>query len=107
MATINKSASKVFGTQNATKSTDSFTIKASAIPCTLTGTGVSNAKNVQDALERLDTKTASQATAPSAPSEGDIWYDTDDDKFYVRDEDSWNEIVVSGISGTVDGGGYS
>ena len=107
MAVINKSASKVFGTQNATKSQDSFTIKASAIPCTLTGTGVKNAKNVQDALERLDTKTASQSAAPSAPFEGDIWYDTDDDKFYVRDEDSWNEIVVSGISGTVDGGGFS
>jgi len=25
----------------------------------------------------------------------------------VRDEDSWNEVVVSGISGTVDGGGFS
>ena len=107
MAVVNKSASKVFGTQNATKSIDSFTVKASAIPVTLTGTGVKDAKNVQDALERLDTKTASQTTAPGSPAEGDIWYDTDDDKFFVRDEDSWNEIVVGGISGTVDGGGYS
>jgi len=38
-------------------------------------------------------------------TEGDIWYDTDDDKLYVRDEDSWNELVSS-ISGTVDGGSY-
>jgi len=107
MAVVNKSASKVFGTQNATKSIDSFTIKASAIPVTLTGLGVAASKNVQDALERLDGKSVAQSTSPTGPTEGDIWYDTDDDKFYIRDEDSWNEIVVGGISGTVDGGGYS
>ena len=100
-------STKSFGTQNATKSSDSFTIKASAIPVTLTGTGISASKNVQDALERLDGRTAAQATSPGSPVEGDVWYDTDDDKFYIRDEDSWNEIVVSGISGTVDGGGFS
>ena len=104
---INKSASKSFGTQTAKKSTDSFSVDASSIPVTLTGVGVSSAKNVKDALERLDGKTASQPTPPSGPAEGDIWYDSDDDKFYVRDEDSWNEVVVGGISGTVDGGGYS
>ena len=102
----NNSSTKSFGTQNATKTQDSFNVKASAIPVSLSG-GLSGTKNVQDALERLDNKTAAQATAPSTPNEGDIWYDSDDDKFYVRDEDSWNEIVVGGISGTVDGGGYS
>ena len=46
------------------------------------------------------------ASAPTAAvTEGDVWYDTDDDKFYVRDEDSWNEIFTS-VSGTVDGGSY-
>ena len=104
---INKTATKSFGTQNATKTTDSFKVDASAIPVTLTGVGVSSAKNVKQALERLDAKTASQPTAPGSPSEGDIWYDSDDDKFFVRDEDSWNEVVVGGVSGTVDGGGYS
>ena len=94
---VNNSASKSFGTQTTKKSVDSFSVDASAIPVTLTGVGVSSAKNVKQALERLDAKTASQATAPSSPSEGDIWYDSDDDKFYVRDENSWNEIVVGGI----------
>ena len=103
---VSKSATKSFGVQSAKKSVDSFSVDASAIPVTLTGS-ISSAKNVKAALEALDSRTAAQSTAPSTPTEGDIWYDTDDDKFYIRDEDSWNEIVVGGISGTVDGGGYS
>ena len=103
---VNNSATKSFGTQTAKKSVDSFSVDASAVPVTLTGS-ISSAKNVKAALQALDNRTAAQSAAPSSPTEGDIWYDTDDDKFYVRDEDSWNEIVVSGISGTVDGGGYS
>ena len=103
---VNNSATKSFGTQTAKKSVDSFSVDASAIPVTLTGS-ISSAKNVKAALEALDNRTAAQPAAPSSPTEGDVWYDTDDDKFYIRDEDSWNEIVVSGISGTVDGGGYS
>jgi hypothetical protein len=102
----NQASSKSFGTQNASKTQDSFSIRASAIPVNLAG-NLSSTKNVEDALQRLDGKTAAQPGTPVAAVEGDIWYDTDDDKFYVRDEDSWNEIVVSGISGTVDGGGYS
>jgi hypothetical protein len=102
----NQASSKSFGTQNASKTQESFSIRASAIPVNLAG-NLSSTKNVEDALQRLDGKTAAQPGTPVAAVEGDIWYDTDDDKFYVRDEDSWNEIVVSGISGTVDGGGYS
>ena len=56
-------------------------------------------------MDRITGKTAAQASAPGAPVEGDIWYDTDDDEFYVRDENSWNEVVTS-VSGTVDGGSY-
>jgi len=103
---VNKSATKSFGVQSAKKSVDSFSVDASAIPVTLAGS-ISSAKNVKAALELLDNRTAAQSTAPTSATEGDVWYDTDDDKFYIRDEDSWNEIVVSGISGTVDGGGYS
>ena len=101
------SSTKVVGTQNAPKSSDAFNIKASAIPVSLSGTQLSSTKNVNEALKRLDSKTATQATSPTSPVEGDSWYDSDDDKYYIRDEDSWNEIVVSGVSGTVDGGGYS
>jgi len=56
-------------------------------------------------MDRITNKTAASASAPGSPEEGDIWYDTDDDEFYVRDEDSWNEVVTS-VSGTVDGGSY-
>ena len=56
-------------------------------------------------MDRITGKTAASASAPGNPAEGDMWYDTDDDKFYVRDEDSWNELVSS-VSGTVDGGSY-
>jgi len=96
-------SSKTFGTQVATKTDDAFNINASAIPISSPSV---TAKNVEDAIEEVATQVAVQATAPtSAVTEGDIWYDTDDDKLYVRDEDSWNELVSS-ISGTVDGGSY-
>ena len=49
--------------------------------------------------------TASASAPSSGITEGDLFYDTDDDVFYVRDEDSWNELVSS-VSGTVDGGSY-
>ena len=97
------SATKSFGTQNASKTTDSFSINASGIPITLAS--LPDEKNVQSAMDRITNKTAASATAPGSPEEGDIWYDTDDDEFYVRDEDSWNEVVTS-VSGTVDGGSY-
>lgn len=100
---VSNSASKSFGTQNASKSSESFSIQASAIPISLTT--LTSVKNVQEAIERVSSQTAVAAAAPSAPEEGDIWYDTDDDKLYIRDEDSWNELVSS-ISGTVDGGSY-
>jgi len=46
-----KSSTKSFGTQNASKSTDSFSIKASAIPVTLAS--LPSSKNVQAALEKF------------------------------------------------------
>ena len=100
---ITKSSSKSFGTNVASKTTDSFSINASGISISLAS--LPDEKNVQSAMDRITNKTAASATAPGNPLEGDIWYDTDDDKFYVRDEDSWNE-VVSSRSGTVDGGAY-
>ena len=106
MATIKTTsnvASKSIGTKQVQKTSESFQIDATKIP---TSSASITAKNVQDALEEVATQVAVQATAPTASvSEGDIWYDTDDDKLYARDEDSWNEIVTS-ISGTVDGGSY-
>jgi hypothetical protein len=56
-------------------------------------------------VEKVTGQVSVADTAPGSPSEGELWYDSDDDKFYVRDEDSWNELVSS-VSGTVDGGSY-
>ena len=100
---ITKSSSKSFGTNVASKTTDSFSINASGISISLAS--LPDEKNVQSAMDRITNKTAASASAPGSPEEGDIWYDTDDDEFYVRDEDSWNEVVTS-VSGTVDGGSY-
>ena len=101
--TTSNVSSKSFNTQTAAKSVESFTIDSGKIPHSSTNV---TAGNVKDALEEVATQMAVGASAPTAAvTEGDVWYDTDDDKFYVRDEDSWNEIFTS-ISGTVDGGSY-
>ena len=98
-----QSATKSFGIQKASKTQDSFSVNASGISITLAS--LPDEKNVQSAMDRITGKTAASASAPGNPADGDRWYYTDDDKFYVRDEDSWNE-VVSSRSGTVDGGSY-
>ena len=106
MATIKTTsnvASKTIGTSRQQKTSESFTIDATKIP---TSSASINAKNVQDALEEVATQQAKQASEPSSPVEGNMWYDTDDDVMYVRDEDSWNEIHVDGSS-TLDGGTFT
>ena len=106
MATIKTTsnvASKVIGTKQVQKTSESFQIDATKIP---TSSESITAKNVQDALEEVATQQAKQASAPNSPTEGNMWYDTDDDVMYIRDEDSWNEIHVDGAS-TLDGGTYS
>jgi hypothetical protein len=94
--------SKSVGTQTAAKSSESFSLDTKKI--THNSAGIT-AKNLSAALEEVAGQQAKQASAPLSPVEGSFWYDTDDDKLYIRDEDSWNEIVSS-ISGTVDGGSY-
>ena len=64
------------------------------------------AKNLSAALEEVAGQQAKQASAPGSPVEGNMWYDTDDDVMYVRDEDSWNEIHVSGRT-ALDGGTFT
>ena len=106
MATIKTTsnvASKSIGTKQVQKTSESFSIDATKIP---TSSASIVAKNVQDALEEVANQTAKQASAPGSPIEGNIWYDTDDDVMYIRDEDSWNEIHVDGSS-TLDGGTFT
>jgi hypothetical protein len=101
-----KSSTKSFGTQNASKSTDSFSIKASAIPVNLAS--LPSSKNVQAALEEISTQVAVQTTAPTGAdvTEGDLWYDTDDDILFVRRDTSWIEMVQEELSGNIDGGSW-
>lgn len=98
-----KSSTKSFGSNIVSKTSDSFSINAAGISISLAS--LPDERNVQSAMDRITNKTAASTSAPGSPEEGDIWYDTDDDEFYVRDEDSWNEVVTS-VSGTVDGGSY-
>ena len=99
-----KSSTKSFGTQNASKSTDSFSIKASAIPVTLAS--LPSSKKVQAALEEISTQVAVQTTAPTGEdvTEGDLWYDTDDNQLFVRRDSSWTEMVQEDLTGDIDGG---
>ena len=106
MATIKVSTTnttKSIGSQTTTKGTESFSLDTTKIVHDSAGI---TAKNLSDALDEVAGQQSKQASAPSSPIEGNMWYDTDDDVMYIRDEDSWNEIHVSGRS-TLDGGTFS
>jgi hypothetical protein len=96
-------STKSFGTNTASKTTDSFSINSSAIPHSSTNV---TATNVRDAIEEVATQVAVGATAPtgSAVTEGDLWYDTDDDQLFVRRDSSWTEMVQEDLTGDIDGG---
>jgi len=97
------SATKSVGGQTAAKSSEAFTINTKKISHNSASV---TATNLADALDEVATQQAKQASAPGSPIEGNIWYDTDDDVMYIRDEDSWNEVHVDGAS-TLDGGTFS
>ena len=95
--------SKSVGTQTTAKANESFKLDTTKI--THSSAGIT-AKNLSAALEEVAGQQAKQASAPGSPVEGNMWYDTDDDVMYVRDEDSWNEIHVSGRT-ALDGGTFT
>ena len=78
--------------------------------------GPITATNVQEALEQLADQSFRQAAAPTGAtvSEGDTWYDTDDDDFKVYRETStgvfqWAPIMLGtppGDSDIVDAGAF-
>ena len=96
-------ASKSFNTQTAAKSVESFTIDSGKIPHSSSNVA---AGNVKDALEEVATQLAVGTSAPTGVTvtEGDLWYDTDDDIFYVRRDTSWIELVQEELTGNIDGG---
>lgn len=64
------------------------------------------ASTVEVALDTLAERSFVSATAPTVGvSEGDTWYDSDDDIMYVRRENEWKRIITE--VGPVDGGEYS
>ena len=95
--------SKSVGTQTTAKANESFKLDTTKI--THSSAGIS-AKNLSAALDEVAGQQAKQASAPSSPVEGNMWYETDDDVMYIRDEDSWNEIHVSGRT-ALDGGTFT
>ena len=78
--------------------------------------GSLTATNIQDAIEQLADQNFRQAAAPTGAtvSEGDTWYDTDDDEFKVYREIStgvfaWAPIMIGtppGDSDIVDAGAF-
>ena len=95
-------STKSFGSQTVTKTSDSFSITSAAIAHNSTNV---TSTNVRDAIEELGTQIAVGASAPTASvTEGDLWYDTDDDIFYVRRDTAWVELVQEDLTGNIDGG---
>ncbi len=96
-------STKSFGSQTVTKTTDSFSINSSSIPHSSANV---TASNVRDAIEEVATQVAVGTTAPTGETvtEGDLWYDTDDDQLFVRRDSSWTEMVQEDLTGDIDGG---
>ena len=96
-------STKSFGSQTATKTTDSFSINSGGISHNSTNI---TATNVRDAIEEVATQVAVGTTAPTGATvtEGDLWYDTDDDQLFVRRDSSWTEMVQEDLTGDIDGG---
>ena len=91
---------------------DSFTVEVqSAVSAASTiydpsGSDLS-ATDLQTVIDELANEKFAQTTAPTTGvSEGDLWYDTDDDELKVRRDEAWVEIVQEDLSGNVDGGSY-
>ena len=82
-------ASGSTGAKRVVKSSESFSIDSSKI--THTSPNVT-AKNLNLAIEEIATQHAVATSEPSSPVEGDLWYDTDDNLFYVRVDSAWKQV---------------
>ena len=103
----------------------SVTVTTNALPSTSTVSAASvavsahgtiTATNLEDALQELADQNFRGTSTPTGDNieEGDTWYDTDDDQFYVYRETStdtfeWVPVVLGaagGDSDTLDAGAF-
>jgi len=93
------------GQVNITSGDGVGTASADQIVYDNTGTDLT-VTTVGAAIDALANEKFSQNSDPgSNAAEGDVWYDTDDDKLYVRKNSTWVEILVDSIT-TLDGGTF-
>ena len=118
--TITESSTSVVASGAATTlevfNTSIPTISSAASGVSSAAYGSVTATTVQGAIEQLADQSFRQAAAPTGAtvSEGDLWYDTDDDEFKVYRETStgvfeWAPIMIGtppGDSDIVDAGAF-
>tara|TARA_B100000497_G_C7300662_1_gene204302 strand:- start:119 stop:478 length:360 start_codon:yes stop_codon:yes gene_type:complete len=100
-------------TTTITSSTLALGAATSAGSLPFTPHGTITATNVQDALEQLADQDFRSTSAPTGTnvSEGDTWYDTDDNEMKVYREIStgvfaWTNFVVAETDETLDAGAF-
>jgi len=65
------------------------------------------ATDLQTAIATLANEKFAQDTPPTVGvSEGDLWYDIDDDILYVRRNSTWTKLIQENLDGGIDGGTY-
>lgn len=86
-------------TEDTTVVTTSGVTTADASSISFSPTGTITATNIQDAMHQLADQQFVQAAEPSSGDsnlqEGDLWYNTTDNKLMVYRNTTWEEVVVS------------
>jgi hypothetical protein len=86
-------------TDNKTVVTTNNVATSIASQISFTPVGTITATNIQDALHQLADQEFVQATAPLVSDtnleEGDLWYNTTDNKLMVYRNTTWEEIIIS------------
>ena len=54
--------------------------------------------NIQEAIQDLDDTLSNRTTAPSSPTEGTIYYDTDDNILRLYIEDAWVTLGATSVT---------
>ena len=103
---------------NITVTTDQVVITTNSVAVGVAGdisfspVGSITATNIQDALHQIADQQFVQAAAPASDDEnlqeGDLWYNTADNKLMVYRNTTWEEVVISAqLSESSDAAEYS